>query len=102
MVARNRQDLDEPAPLFCDRCTVELTPGTGNFYRVTIEAVADPTPPAITDEGLEADVAEQINELIDRLQSISAQEAMDQVYRRLTVYLCTPCYRNWIEHPTSP
>jgi len=95
------QQLDEPSPLFCDRCTVELTPGAGNFYRVTIEAVGDPTPPSITDEDLQANVAEQINKLIDQLQKVSPQEAMDQVYRRVTLCLCTPCYREWIENPTG-
>jgi hypothetical protein len=26
---------------------------------------------------------------------------MDQVYRRLVLYLCAPCYRVWIENPTG-
>jgi len=26
---------------------------------------------------------------------------MDQVYRRLVLYLCGPCYREWIEKPTG-
>ena len=92
---------DEPSPLFCDRCTVELTPGAGNFYRVAIEAVADPTPPSITDEDLQLNIAEQISALIDQLQDVSPQEAMDQVYRRVTLCLCAPCYRKWIEDPTG-
>ena len=25
------------------------------------------------------------------------QEAMDEVHRRLTIHLCRPCYRGWIE-----
>jgi hypothetical protein len=32
---------------------------------------------------------------------VSGQEAMDQVYRRVTVYLCGPCYRRWIENPVA-
>jgi hypothetical protein len=101
MAARNPQNLGERMPLFCDRCTTELTPGAGNFYRVVIEAVADPAPPVFSAEDMEADIAEQIKVLLERLQGLSAQEAMDQVYRRLTIYLCTPCYREWIEHPTG-
>jgi hypothetical protein len=55
----------------------------------------------ISTEDMESDIGEQIKELLERLQGLSAQEAMDQVYRRLTIYLCTPCYREWIEHPTG-
>ena len=101
MAARNPQNLGEPTPLFCDRCMTELTPGAGNFYRVVIEAVADPAPPVISAKDMEADISKQIKDLLERLQGLSAQEAMDQVYRRLTIYLCTPCYREWIEHPTG-
>jgi hypothetical protein len=101
MAAQNAANLGEPTPLFCDRCTVELTPGTGNFYRVVIEAVADPTPPLISAKGTETDVGQQIKELLEKLQGVSAQEAMDQVHRRLTIHLCTPCYREWIENPTG-
>jgi hypothetical protein len=68
---------------------------------VTIEAVADPTPPPITGEDLQANISEQIRALIDQLQDVSPQEAMDQVYRRVTLCLCTPRYREWIENPTG-
>jgi hypothetical protein len=39
----------ESAQVFCDRCGTELRPGTGNFYVVKIEAVADPAPPTVTE-----------------------------------------------------
>ena len=31
----------DPTPIYSDSCTTELHPGSGDFYRVTIEAVAD-------------------------------------------------------------
>ena len=31
----------------------------------------------------------------------SEQELMDQVYRRLVMLLCRPCYESWIEDPTQ-
>jgi hypothetical protein len=95
---------DQPpdfVPLFCARCTTELEPGTGTFYRVTIEAVADPTPPTISAEDLATDLRKRIEDLLQQMQDLSAQEAMDQVYRRLTLYLCGPCYRQWIENPAG-
>jgi hypothetical protein len=92
----------EQSPLFCDRCSTVLTPGRGSFYVVKVEAVADPTPPAFTEAQLGRDVAQEIDRLIARMRDLTAQEAMDQVYRRLVLYLCTPCYRSWIENPTGP
>jgi hypothetical protein len=89
------------APLFCHRCAAELEPGKGQFYVVRIEAFADPTPPTITVEDLERDIAGEIDRLIKAMGELSDREAMDQVYRRMTVYLCTPCYREWIENPTG-
>jgi hypothetical protein len=89
------------APLFCARCAAELHPGSGDFYQVTIEAVADPTPPEFTTEDLAGDIRARIEELLARMKGLSEQEAMDQVYRRLVIYLCGPCYRKWIENPTG-
>ena len=87
-------------PLWCARCTNELQPGSGNFYQVTIEAVADPTPPTVSADD-PAHLRENIEQLIRQMGDLSAQEALDQVYRRLTIYLCGPCFRQWIENPTG-
>ena len=89
------------APLLCARCAAELQPGSGDFYRVLIEAVADPSPPVILTEETAGEIRRQIDELLEEMQNISAQEAMDRVYRRLVLYLCGKCYREWIENPTG-
>jgi hypothetical protein len=89
----------ETAPLFCDRCGTELRPGSGNYYVVKIEAVADPAPPRISEPDL--DIRQEIERLLARMKDLSEQEAMDQVYRRLILYLCRPCYSRWIEDPTA-
>jgi hypothetical protein len=88
-------------PLFCHRCAAQLEPGKGQFYVVRIEAFADPTPPDLTKEDLERDIAAEIDRLIEAMSDLSSQEAMDQVYRKMTVYLCNTCYRQWIENPTG-
>jgi hypothetical protein len=93
-------DDDQP-PLFCDRCSTVLTPGRGSFYVVKVEAVADPTPPTFTAGHLIRDVGPEIDRLIQRMRDMSEQELMDQVYRRLVLYLCNPCYQYWIENPTG-
>jgi hypothetical protein len=87
--------------LVCRRCGAELTPGSGTFYRVTIEAVADPTPPTITAADPARDHRAEIERLLAQLEGLSEEEALAQVYRRLTLSLCGPCYRQWIENPTG-
>lgn len=90
--------MDE-LPLLCHRCGVELEPGSGQFYVVRIEAFADPSPPSITEEDLRRGFRAEIDRLIEAMDDLSGQEAMDQVYRKLVLYLCTACYQEWIEDP---
>ncbi len=87
--------------LLCHRCGLELTPGEGNFYVVRITAVADPSPPIITEEDLQADLDRQIEKVLDEVRDISEADLMCQVYRRLTIHLCSRCYAEWIENPTG-
>ncbi|MBN1554853.1 MAG: hypothetical protein JXA11_08910 [Phycisphaerae bacterium] len=95
---------DDDMPLLCHRCGADLTPGKGNFYVVRIEALADPTGPRFDDEaaGWSAeDIDAEINALIDEMKDLSEQDMMDQIFRRLTIHLCSRCYREWIENPTG-
>lgn len=94
-----RDDFD--VPLFCARCAMELTPGRGNFYVVRIEAVADPSPPLITEEDLQRDHREEIAQLAKEAREFSERELLDQVYRRLTLHLCGRCFTDWIENPAG-
>lgn len=89
------------APLLCHRCGVELHPGSGELYLVQITAVADPFAPVIEEHGPDYDARREFERLIGQMSDLSPQEAMDQVYRRLTMYLCVPCYRRWIENPAG-
>jgi hypothetical protein len=68
---------------------------------VRIEAFADPSPPEFSDDDLEHDPRLEIERLIDQLREFSEQELLDQVYRRLILHLCGPCYRRWIEDPVQ-
>ncbi len=87
-------------PLLCRRCGKELTPGHGSFYHIVLEALADPAPPDLSAVELEQDARPQIEALLEQLEGVSEQEAMDQVYRRQTFILCGRCYRGWIVNPT--
>jgi hypothetical protein len=89
---------DAHAPLLCRRCGATLRPGKGDFYVVRIEAVADPYPPDLSLEDFDRLDLEGI---LREIEGASEQELMDQVYRRLTIHLCGPCYRTWIEDPAG-
>lgn len=88
-------------PLFCARCSVELHPGSGDFFQITIEAVADPSPPVVPGDESPSVLRRRIDRLIEELRDVSEREAMDQVHRRLVIHLCNRCYRGWIETPAS-
>ena len=92
---------ETPAPLTCRRCAVPLRPGTGDLYQVTIEAVADPAPPVLSGDESAADLRRQIEQLLAGMEGVPEQELLKQVYQRLTLYLCGPCYRQWIKNPTG-
>lgn len=85
----------------CHRCGAMLEPGRSDFFLVRIEAFADPSPPklAVGEPG-SADPAEEMRRLIEQMSGMSERELMDQVHRRLSLHLCGPCFRVWIEDPT--
>ncbi len=87
--------------ILCHRCGIELHPGSGDLYLIRIEAFADPFGPVIEEEGPDHDFHGEIERLVERLSELSEQEAMDQVYRRLTLHLCNACYGEWIEKPAG-
>jgi hypothetical protein len=90
----------DPPRLECRRCGRELHPGRGDLYVVSILAVADPSPPIFTEDDLAEDVGAEILRLVARMRSLDAQQAQDQVYRRLVFHLCISCYQRWIDDPT--
>jgi hypothetical protein len=92
---------DADAPFVCARCGTALRPGSGNYYQVTIEAIADPTPPQFSPEDLAGDLRQKIERLLAQLDGVSELEAMDQVYLRRRLFLCVPCFRRWIEDPVA-
>ncbi len=91
---------EEPCPV-CSRCGRPIHPGKGDYYLVRIEAVADPAPPVFDEEDLAIDFDMEFKRLVKRTEKLSAQQAMDQVYRRLVLHLCVSCYNQWIENPTG-
>lgn len=92
------RDTDN-API-CLRCGTLLQEGAGQFYVVKIEAYADPSPPQIEHDAQE-DLKAAYEQALRDAATMSERELMDGVHRRLTIHLCTPCYRVWIENPAG-
>jgi hypothetical protein len=97
----SRAKDDSDAACICRRCGALLVPGKGDFYVVEIQAYAENSPPVITAADLAKDHHEEMQQLAEQMKELSQQEMMDQVHRHMTFYLCNPCYRHWIENPTS-
>jgi len=91
----------EPSTPRCDRCRKPVHPGRGDYYLVRIEAVADPVPPVFTEEDMAIDFETEFARLVEATRDLTAQQAMDQVHRRVDLILCAPCYCRWIEDPTG-
>lgn len=66
-----------------------------------IEAVADPSPPEIDTDRPAQEIRREIEALCAELSSMSEREALDEVHRRVIIFLCGPCYRDWIENPAG-
>ena len=86
-------------PLHCKRCSKEVHPGRGDYYLVSINAVADPQPTIVTQEDLDQDFGAEIERLIRLMKSMSEQQLERQVFRQIALYLCVSCFNGWIENP---
>ena len=93
--------MSDDAPLLCSRCLKTLHAGRAEFYQVTIQALADPSPPEIPSGQAAHDYRADWRAIVAALADTSPQEALDQVYRRVIIHLCNACYVHWIENPTG-
>jgi hypothetical protein len=101
MITEKRpHDTDAPQ-LLCKRCGRALHAGRGDFYVVSILAVADPASPVFSEKDLSRNVEHEIQQLLVELRKLDEQQAQDQVYRRIVIYLCEACYVVWIADPTG-
>ena len=70
------------------------------FFVVNIEAYPLPETPELDSRELKGDLKAYIEQLMAEMRGLSEQELLDQVYRRLSIFLCPSCYHDWIETPT--
>lgn len=85
--------------LTCDRCGRGLLLDAPVRYEVRIEIKAAYDPLEITDEDLERDLEAEMKKILIELEGVSAEEAQDQVYRKLAFDLCATCRRPYMKNP---
>jgi hypothetical protein len=82
--------------LNCDACGAEVHAGRGDYYAVSIVAVADPMPPVVTEEEREADVSREIRRLLERLEGREAEDLLSEVVEEVVLRLCLRCFEEWM------
>jgi len=93
------ETFEDDLYLVCHRCGKELEPGKGDWYQVSIKAVADPDVPGIDTDMSLYDISREIGDIVESVKGATERELLDDVYRNVTLHLCRPCFREWIEDP---
>ena len=82
----------------CDACGRELLVDSEVRYEVKIEVKAAYDPLEISAEDLAKDHKAELAKLIRQLEELSAEEAMNQVYRAFNFDLCPVCQQRYIRN----
>ena len=75
---------------YCDYCKQQIQPGSQG-YALKIEMYALPDPPEFSFKDLQADHSAELEELIQKMESLDPQEAQDQVHESYPFILCSRC-----------
>ncbi len=87
-----------PERVICDLCDRPLPKHAS--YVVRLEAFADPTiPPLSTEELAEMDVDATLEQLMDEMKGMTADDLQDGVHRSFEYRLCPPCHRRFLANP---
>jgi len=83
----------------CDRCGKGLLLDEDVRYLVHIVVQAAYDPMEISREDLKRSNRDEWSALIKKLETLTEQEAQDQVHREFRFDLCPPCQRVYLETP---
>jgi hypothetical protein len=86
----------------CDRCGKALLVGEPARYEVSITVKAAYDPMEITREDLERDTHAEMKRLLERMKDVSAEAAMDEVFREFRFDLCMGCQKEYLKAPLPP
>lgn len=83
----------------CDRCGKGLLIDEDVRYEVRIVVKAAYDPMELTTQDLAVSRRAEIQKLLEELQDISAEEALNQVYRDMKFDLCLACQKQYLNRP---
>jgi hypothetical protein len=70
------------------------------FYIVRMDVFAEPSVPDVSSDELEeADLERTIDQLIEQMKHLSADELQDQVHRRFEYRICSACQKKLLANP---
>ena len=83
---------------FCELCGKVIE--AHNHYIVRIDVFADPSMPPTSSGELEAvDFDAVIDDLLEEMKGITADELNDQVHRRFELKICPACHPEFLANP---
>ena len=85
----------------CDRCGNGLLLDAPVRYEVRIEVKSAYDPMELTEEDL-TDAARKLKEAVESVRRLSAEEAMDEVYKEFRFDLCRTCQKEFLKAPLGP
>ena len=83
----------------CDLCGRALKPNEDTRYVVKVEVYAAHDPMEITSDQLDEDRQEEIEQLLDEMSDMDADDLEDQVYKTFRYDLCTGCHAAYLKDP---
>ena len=82
----------------CDLCASEVEVHAS--YVVRIDVYADPTVPPISTEEIQSmDFDQTVDDLMDQMKDMTAEDLQDTVHRQFEYRLCPACQRAFLANP---
>jgi len=85
----------------CDLCGKTLLADEDTRYVVKVEVYAAYDPMEITGEDLREDRADEVEDLLERMESMDAEELEDQVYKSFRFDLCPGYQAAFLKDPLA-
>ncbi len=85
----------------CDMCSKPLLADEDTRYVVKVEVYAAYDPMEITDADLAEDKSEEVQELLEQMADMDAEQLEDQVHKTFRFDLCPACQARYVQDPLS-
>jgi len=85
----------------CDLCGKPLLADEDTRYVVQVEVYAAYDPMEITEADLAEDKSEEVQELLDEMADMDAEQLEDQVHKTFRFDLCQACQARYVQDPLS-